>query len=73
MKKKKLNTKWRLCDPKRIALIAADLVTHFKKRTEAMDGKAIIVCISRRIRVEVYEVVIKLRHVSASSNRSGDG
>ena len=29
-------------DPKRIALIAADLVTHFEKRTEAMDGKAMI-------------------------------
>jgi len=36
-------------DPKRLALIAADLVAHFEKRTEAMDGKAMVVCMSRRI------------------------
>ena len=29
-------------DPKRIALIAADLVTNLGKRVEAMDGKAMI-------------------------------
>ena len=39
-------------DPKRIALIAADLVTHFEKRVEALDGKAMIVCMSRRICVD---------------------
>jgi type I restriction enzyme R subunit len=27
-------------DPKRIALVATDLVAHFEKRVEAMDGKA---------------------------------
>jgi len=36
-------------DPKRIALIAAYLVADFEKRTEAMDGKAMVVCMSRRI------------------------
>ncbi len=40
-----LQTKWAALealvgDPKRIALIADDLVAHFEKRTEAMDGKA---------------------------------
>ncbi len=44
-KKEKLKTKWAALealvgDPKRIALIAADLVTHYEKRVEAMDGKA---------------------------------
>jgi len=44
-KKEKLKTKWAALealvgDPKRIALIAADLVQHFEKRVEAMDGKA---------------------------------
>jgi len=48
-------------DPKRIALIAADLVTHFKKRVEAMDGKAMIVCMSRRTCVDLFNAVIKLR------------
>jgi type I restriction enzyme R subunit len=36
-------------DPKRIALVAADLAAHFEKLLEAMDGKAMIVCMSRRI------------------------
>jgi len=64
--KEKLKTKWAALealvgDPKRIALIAADLVTHFEKRTEAKDGKAMIVCMSRRICVELYNALIKLR------------
>src|SRR5690606_5917518 len=46
-KKEKLKTKWAALealvgDPKRIALIAADLVAHFEKRLEAMEGKAMI-------------------------------
>jgi type I restriction enzyme R subunit len=65
-KKEKLKTKWAALealvgDPKRIALVAADLVAHFEKRVEAMDGKAMIVCMSRRICVDLYEALIKLR------------
>jgi len=65
-KKEKLKTKWAALealvgDPKRIALIAADLVTHFEKRVEAMDGKAMIVCMSRRICVDLFNALIKLR------------
>jgi type I restriction enzyme R subunit len=62
-KKEKLKTKWAALealvgDPKRIALIAADLVAHFEKRVEAMDGKAMIVCMSRRICVDLYNALI---------------
>jgi len=65
-KKEKLKTKWAALealvgDPKRIALIATDLVTHFEKRVEAMDGKAMIVCMSRRICVDLYNALIALR------------
>lgn len=65
-KKEKLKTKWAALealvgDPKRIALVAADLVAHFDKRVEAMDGKAMIVCMSRRICVDLYNALIKLR------------
>ena len=65
-KKEKLKTKWAALealvgDPKRIALVAADLVAHFEKRVEAMDGKAMIVCMSRRICVDLYDALIKLR------------
>ena len=54
-------------DPKRIALIAADLVAHFEKRVEAMDGKAMVVCMSRRICVALYDALIKLRPDWASA------
>jgi type I restriction enzyme R subunit len=65
-KKEKLKTKWAALealvgDPKRIALIAANLVTHFEKRVEAMDGKAMVVCMSRRICVALFDALIKLR------------
>ncbi len=65
-KKEKLKTKWAALevlvgDPKRIALVAADLVAHFEKRLEAMDGKAMVVCMSRRICVDLYNALIKLR------------
>ena len=46
---------------------AADLVAHFEKRTEAMDGKAMVVCMSRRICVDLYEALIKLRPDWASA------
>jgi type I restriction enzyme R subunit len=65
-KKEKLKTKWAALealvgDPKRIALVAADLVAHFEKRVEAMDGKAMIVCMSRRICVDLYDALVALR------------
>ena len=64
--KEQLKTKWAALealvgDPKRIALVAADLVAHFEKRLEAMDGKAMIVCMSRRIAVDLHDALIALR------------
>jgi type I restriction enzyme, R subunit len=71
-RKEKLKTKWAALealvgDPKRIALIAADMVTHFEKRVEAMDGKAMVVCMSRRIAVDLYNALIALRPDWASA------
>ena len=71
-KKEKLKTKWAALealvgDPKRIALVAADLVAHFEKRLEAMDGKAMIVCMSRRIAVDLHNALIALRPEWASA------
>ena len=70
--REKLKTKWAAIealvgDPKRIALIAADLVAHFEKRVEVLDGKAMIVCMSRRICVDMYDALIKLRPDWASA------
>ncbi len=47
---------------KRIALVAEDLIHHFENRLQALDGKAMIVCMSRRICVDMYNAIIKLRH-----------
>jgi type I restriction enzyme R subunit len=46
---------------KRLALVAADLVTHAEARFAALDGKGMIVCMSRRICVALYDEIIKLR------------
>ncbi len=46
---------------KRLALIAKDLVQHFEDRVAALDGKAMVVCMSRRICVALYQEIVKLR------------
>ncbi|WP_300085710.1 type I restriction endonuclease subunit R, partial [uncultured Nitrosomonas sp.] len=46
---------------KRLALVAKDLVAHFEDRVAALDGKAMVVCMSRRICVALYDEIIKLR------------
>jgi len=46
---------------KRIELVAADLVNHFEARTAAMPGKAMIVCMSRRICIKLHDAIVKLR------------
>jgi hypothetical protein len=46
---------------KRIALVAEDLVKHWEARYAAMEGKAMVVCMSRRICVELHKAIQKLR------------
>ena len=77
-KKEKLKTKWAALealvgDPKRIAQIAADMVAHYEKRVEAMDGKAMIVCMSRRIAVDLYNALIALRPAWAGAADDAEG
>jgi type I restriction enzyme R subunit len=45
----------------RLELIANDIVNHFESRNAALDGKAMIVCMSRRICVDLYNLIIKIR------------
>ena len=64
--KEMLKTKWAALEAlvgseKRICLIAQDLVAHFERRLEALEGKAMIVCMSRRICVAMYNALTKLR------------
>ncbi len=62
----KLKRKWASVEAlvgseKRLRLVAEDLVRHYEDRVQAMDGKAMIVCMSRRICVALYDEIIKLR------------
>ena len=64
--KERLKTKWAQLEAlagaeKRISLIAWDLIEHFERRLEAMDGKAMVVCMSRRICVDLYNAIIRIR------------
>ena len=45
----------------RIKEVAADIVAHFENRQEVFDGKGMIVSMSRRIAVELYNEIIALR------------
>ncbi len=65
-RKEKLKSKWAQLEAvvgsgKRLELVAHDIVAHFEKRLEAMDGKAMVVCMSRRIAVELHREIAKLR------------
>jgi len=76
-RKEKLKSKWAQLESvvgseKRLALIARDIVEHFERRLEALDGKAMIVCMSRRIAVALYREIATLRPAShADADESG--
>ena len=64
--KEKLKSKWSALEAlvgteRRLSLVAEDLVEHFERRLEAMDGKAMAVCMSRRICVDLYNAIVALR------------
>jgi type I restriction enzyme R subunit len=64
--RQRLKTKWARLEAmvgteKRIGLIAKDIINHFEQRLQVMDGKGMIVCMSRRICVDLYDAIIKLR------------
>ena len=71
-RKEKLKSKWAQLEAVvgsegRVRLIAKDLVQHFENRSDALqreigiDGKAMIVCMSRRICVELYNEIARIR------------
>ncbi|MCK9150495.1 type I restriction endonuclease subunit R [Methanobacterium alcaliphilum] len=62
----KLKSKWARMEAivgsqTRIKKVAKDLVAHFEARTTEQDGKGMIVCMSRRICIELYNEIIKIR------------
>ena len=64
--KEKLKTRWARLEAivgaeKRLRLVAQDIVAHFEQRLEALDGKAMVVCMSRRICIDLYRELVRLR------------
>jgi type I restriction enzyme R subunit len=65
-RKEKLKSKWAQLEAivgsdKRLDMVARDIVDHFENRLEVLEGKAMIVCMSRRICVELYRRISALR------------
>ena len=65
-RREKLKTKWAQLEAivgaeKRVAVVARDIAEHFESRREAMDGKAMVVCMSRRICIGLYRELVRLR------------
>ena len=65
-RKEKLKTRWAQLEAvvgaeQRIGLVAGDIVAHFEQRAEALDGKAMVVCMSRRICINLYRELVRLR------------
>jgi len=64
--KEKLKSKWARLEkvagaPRRLRRIAKDIVSHFEERSSVLEGKGMIVGMSRRICVDLYNEIIKLR------------
>ncbi|RLA84892.1 MAG: DEAD/DEAH box helicase [Epsilonproteobacteria bacterium] len=64
--KEKFKGKWSALEKlvgskKRIDQVACDLVEHFTNRTASIDGKGMIVAMSRQIAVELYDSIISIK------------
>jgi len=76
-RKEKLKSRWAQLEAvvgseNRINLVARDLVEHFENRSTTMDGKAMVVCMSRRICVELYREIAALRPLWATNGGDDD-
>ncbi len=66
IEQERLKSKWSTVEAlvgsdKRMRLVAEDLVRHFEDRIAALEGKAMVVCMSRRICVRFYDSIVQLR------------
>lgn len=48
-------------NPERIRDLAKDLVDHFVERQKVFEGKAMVVAMTRKIAVQLYEEIVKLK------------
>lgn len=64
--REKLKTKWSRLEAlaganERVKRVANDIVNHFETRQKAIFGKGMVVVMSRRIAIELYKEIVKLR------------
>ena len=64
--REKLKSNWSrieklICDEDRMNEIAEDIVTHFEERIRVIEGKGMMVCMTRNIAVTLYNAIIKFR------------
>jgi type I restriction enzyme R subunit len=64
--KEYLKSKWSRLEkivgsPERIKRVAKDIVEHWENRVSVLDGKAMIVCLSRRICIDLHNEIVKLK------------
>ena len=65
-RREKLKTRWAQLEAvvgaeNRVKQIAEDIVSHFERRLEVLEGKAMVVCMSRRICIDLYRELVRLR------------
>ena len=65
-RKEQLKTRWAQIEAivgteQRIRQVAEDIIEHYSQRLEVLDGKAMVVCMSRRICVDLYRELVRLR------------
>ncbi len=65
-RKEQLKSKWAQLEAvvgagPRLRIVAQDIISHFEQRLEVMDGKAMVVCMSRRICIDLFRELIRLR------------
>lgn len=75
--KEKLKTRWAALEAlvgakERLEQVAKDIVEHFERRLEVLDGKAMVVVMSRRIAMDLYDAIVRLRP-SWHSDDDGSG
>ena len=65
-RRERLKTRWAQLEAivgskKRLRLVAEDIIDHLERRCQTLEGKAMIVCMSRRICVDLYQELVRLR------------
>jgi type I restriction enzyme, R subunit len=64
--REKYKSKWSRLEaivgsPNRVKKLAQDIVDHYEEKSKTISGKAMVVCMSRRICVDLYDEIVKIR------------